>query len=361
MIEYENLHKLNHPFVDEYRRAFDEVFGSGRFILGTQVEKFEEAFAEYCGSKYAVGVGTGLDALTISLRCYDFKPGDEVLVPSNTYIATIFSLLHCGLKPVLVEPDLHTYNLDPSLLDNSLTNRTVAIMVVHLYGKCAAMDQIVDFSRRHNLKLIEDCAQAHGATFRTKKAGTFGDMGAFSFYPTKNLGALGDGGCIVTNGESLSRKASILRNYGSGKKYFNDLIGVNSRLDEMQAAFLNVKLKSLDRINAHKQKLAVIYDKGLKEDFIRPVIHPDYGDVFHIYNIRHPRRDKLREFLEKEGVKTEIHYPVPPHRQKALESFFAGMQFPIADEIHATTLSLPVSFIHTTDDVSRVVEILNRF
>lgn len=361
MIEYENLHKLNKPFVDEYRRAFENVLDSGWFILGSQVKNFEEAFASYCGSAYAIGVGNGLDALTLSLRCYDFKPGDEVIVPSNTYVATILSILQCGLKPVLVEPDLATYNLDPSRLGEAMTKRTVAVMVVHLYGKCASMDKIADFTRRHHLKLIEDCAQAHGATFKGQKAGTFGDFGAFSFYPTKNLGALGDGGCLITNDASLAKKVSFLRNYGSDRKYYNELIGVNSRLDELQAAFLNVKLKSLEKINSHKQSLAAIYHQGLKEEFIRPVRNEDFGDVFHIYNIRHPKRDQLKEFLEKQGVKTEVHYPVSPHRQKALQPLFPGMNFPIADEIHATTLSLPISYFHTTDDVHRVVETLNRF
>jgi dTDP-4-amino-4,6-dideoxygalactose transaminase len=361
MIEYENLHKLNAPFLNAYRQAFDRVLDSGWFILGNQVKEFERAFASYCGCAHAIGVGNGLDALTLALRSFDFKPGDEVLVPSNTYVATILSVLQCGLKPVLVEPDLTTYNMDPARMEEARTARTVAVMVVHLYGKCAAMDEITSFVSRHNLKLIEDSAQAHGATFKGKKAGTFGDFGAFSFYPTKNLGALGDGGCLTTDHEALRKTASFLRNYGSDRKYYNELIGVNSRLDEIQAAFLSIKLKSLDDINAHKRKLAAIYQNGLKADFVRPVVHPDYVDVYHIYNVRHPERDRLKTYLEEHGIKTEIHYPVAPHRQKALQPYFPGKDFPIASLIHQTTLSLPISYFHTEDDVRQVIEVMNRF
>jgi dTDP-4-amino-4,6-dideoxygalactose transaminase len=338
MIEYENLGQLNKPFAEEYRRQFDAVLESGWFILGDQVKEFERAFAAYCGSQHCLGVANGLDALTLALRSYGFRPGDEVLVPSNTYIATVLSILQCGLTPVLVEPDLATYNMNPKLIEPAITKKTVAIMVVHLYG-----------------------AQAHGASLNGKKAGTFGDFGAFSFYPTKNLGALGDGGCLTTDDEALRTKIAYLRNYGSDRKYYNEVIGVNSRLDELQAAFLRVKLRSLDKINEHKRSLAALYHQGLKSDFIKPVVHPDYYDVYHIYNVRHPRRDALREYMEKNGVKTEIHYPVPPHRQKAMLPYFQGVQFPLAEEIHLTTLSLPVSYMHTADDVSRVIELMNKF
>lgn len=361
MIEYENLYKLNKPFIAEYRKQFDAVVDSGWFILGSQVREFEEAFAAYCGSAYCVGVANGLDALTLALRSFDFKEGDEVIVPSNTYIATILSILQCRLKPVLVEPDIATYNIDPTRIEEAITNRTVAIMVVHLYGKCAAMKSIVKIAKSRDLKLIEDCAQAHGASFKGQRAGTFGDFGAFSFYPTKNLGALGDGGCLTTDDDSLRKRISYLRNYGSDRKYYNEVIGVNSRLDELQAAFLSIKLKGLDRINEHKRVLAAIYHEGLKSDFIKPSVHTDYCDVYHIYNVRHPKRDALREYLEQKGVKTEIHYPVPPHQQKALRSFFEGMHFPLAEEIHATTLSLPISFMHSQEEIRQVVAIMNAF
>jgi len=237
----------------------------------------------------------------------------------------------------------------------------VAIMAVHLYGKCCAMDGINSFAKKYNLKVVEDCAQAHGATYKGRKAGTLGDVGAFSFYPTKNLGALGDGGALITNDEARSHHYKLLRNYGAESKHVHEVVGVNSRLDELQAAFLQVKLDSLKRINGHKQRLAAVYSKQLKSDFVRPVTHPDFEDVFHIYNIRHPKRDKLKEFLLQNGIKTEIHYPVPPHKQRALKNWFEGKSFPISDEIHATTLSLPISTIHSESDVAKVADTLNKF
>jgi dTDP-4-amino-4,6-dideoxygalactose transaminase len=223
------------------------------------------------------------------------------------------------------------------------------------------MDPILALCKKYNLKLIEDCAQSHGATYKGKKTGTFGEYGAFSFYPTKNLGALGDAGAMLTNDTELDKKARILRNYGSEKKYYNQVVGYNSRLDEVQAAFLSVKLKSLDKINEHKRNLAQLYLNGIKNDFIKPQIHPDFYDVYHIFNIRHPKRDALKEHLLNHGIKTEIHYPVAPNNQEALKEVFKGEQFPISEEIHQTTLSLPISYFHTTNDVERVIEVLNKF
>lgn len=361
MIEYENLNKLNKSFFQAYRDQFDKTLEGGWYILGTQVSEFEKEFASYCGIKHCVGVANGLDALIIALRIFDFKPGSEVIVPSNTYIATILSIMNCGLKPVLVEPDIHTYNIDPRKIEEAITPRTVAVMVVHLYGKCCKMDDITRICKKHNLKLIEDCAQSHGATFKGKMCGTFGDFGAFSFYPTKNLGALGDGGALTTESDELSRQVKMYRNYGSETKYYNEVVGTNSRLDEIQAAFLRVKLPALDMINDHKGKLAALYSKDLKNDFIKPVVDPDYFDVYHIYNVRHPRRDELKEYLLKNDVKSEIHYPVAPHRQKAMSGMFDGKSFPISEEIHATTLSLPVSYMHSESDVMKVIEIMNKF
>ncbi len=330
-------------------------------LLGTKVEKFEQSFAEYCNGKFCVGVASGLDALMLSLHACNFDVGDEVLVPSNTYIATILSILQCKLTPVLVEPDLSTYNIDPSKLESCITSRTRAIMVVHLYGKACDMDPILAVAKRHNLRVIEDCAQAHGAMYKRKKVGIIGDFGAFSFYPTKNLGCLGDGGAIVVNDASLAETLRKLRNYGSSKKYYNDLVGFNSRLDEVQAGFLSVKLKHLDEINKHKRNLAQLYIKGLKSDFIKPHVHPDYYDVYHIFNIRHERRDYLKDYLLQNGVKTDIHYPVAPHHQRAMQGMLKGSPFPISEEIHRTTLSLPISFFHTEDDIEHVIEIANRF
>jgi dTDP-4-amino-4,6-dideoxygalactose transaminase len=261
----------------------------------------------------------------------------------------------------LVEPDINTYNIDPACIEEAITSKTVAIMVVHLYGKCCDMDPILQITKEHGLKLIEDCAQAHGATYKGRRAGSFGHYGAFSFYPTKNLGALGDAGALVTSVEDLYLQARKLRNYGSEKKYYNDVIGLNSRLDEIQASFLNIKLKYLDLINSHKRKLAEIYFKEINDSFIKPVVDSDYVDVYHIYNIRHPRRDQLREYLLKENIGTEIHYPVPPHKQNAMVGLFENKHYPISTEIHNTTLSLPISFFHTEADIIKVVEVLNRF
>jgi dTDP-4-amino-4,6-dideoxygalactose transaminase len=360
-IEYENLGKVNQPFFEEYRRVFDEVLNSGWYILGNAVKKFEQEYSEYCGTTHCAGVANGLDALILSLKAFGFTPGDEVIVPSNTYIATILAIVHNQLKPVLVEPDIATYNIDSSKIEECITDRTKAIMVVHLYGKMCEMDSINSIARRHHLKVIEDCAQAHGAMYKDKRAGNWGDLGAHSFYPTKNLGAIADAGAITCNEESLIEKITTLRNYGSRVKYYNEVVGFNSRLDEVQAAFLSVKLKKLDQINEHKRRLASLYAKGLSNDFIKPVIHPDYYDVFHIYNIRHPKRDELKAYLLKHEIKTEIHYPVAPNHQVAMKGLLEHVVTPIAEEIHQTTLSLPVSFCHTEQDIERVIEVMNKF
>jgi len=360
VIEYENLYKANETFLKDFSDSFQRTFNNGWFILGKNVENFEKEFASYIGNKYCIGVASGLDALIFSLKVFDFEEGNEVIVPSNTYIATILSIIHCRLKPVLVEPDIRTYNIDPSKIEEAITPKTKAVMIVHLYGKCCEMDPILSICKKHNLKLIEDCAQSHGAKYKNKMSGTFGDVNAFSFYPTKNLGALGDAGSVNTDDEVIDMAVRSLRNYGSEKKYYNDRVGYNSRLDEVQAGFLSVKLKRLDEINSHKRKLASIYLKELKDDFVKPFVHPDFYDVWHIFNVRHPRRDDLKEFLLKNGIKTEIHYPVPPHKQKAMQGIIEG-EFPISEEIHKTNLSLPISFSHKEDDIYKVVEVMNKF
>ncbi|HET6225689.1 MAG TPA: DegT/DnrJ/EryC1/StrS family aminotransferase [Bacteroidia bacterium] len=362
MIEYENLAKLNAPFFDEFQNEFKKVLYSGWYILGSKVSEFENDFAIYNNSKYSIGVGNGLDALILAIKSLDIEPNSEILVPSNTYIATILSIIHNNCKPVLVEPDIATYNMDPSKIEERITAKTRAILVVHLYGKICAMDKIIEIARKHNLYVIEDCAQSHGAMLKNRKAGTFGDLNAFSFYPTKNLGSLGDAGAIVTDSEKLAEKVAVLRNYGSSKKYYNQVVGFNSRLDELQAAFLLVKLKHLDQINQHKRSLASLYLKYLKDDYVKPFTHPDYYDVYHIFNIRHPQRDRLKQYLLKHEIKTEIHYPVPPVKQKAMEGIFENaIVTPVADEIHDTTLSLPISYFHTEEEIFRVIEILNQF
>lgn len=361
MIDYENLHNLNKPFFDDYNKAFKEVLESGWYIIGNKVKEFEKQFADYCSSSHCIGVANGLDALNLSLRAFSFEKGSEVIVPSNTYIATILSIVENGLQPVLVEPSIETYNIDPNLIEQAITPKTKAIMVVHLYGKVCEMDKITAIAKKHNLKVIEDCAQSHGAKFKGKLSGSFGDYAAHSFYPTKNLGALGDAGAVTTNDASLAEKIQILRNYGSKVKYYNEVVGVNSRLDELQAALLLVKLKHIEQITSHKRELAALYLNGLKQDFIKPHVHADYFDVYHIFNVRHAKRDDLKEFLLKNGVKTEIHYPVAPNKQKAMIGILDKQQTPIAEEIHKTTLSLPISYFHTKQDVEKVIEVMNKF
>jgi dTDP-4-amino-4,6-dideoxygalactose transaminase len=335
------------------------VLESGWYVLGKKVKTFETEFARFCETRHCIGVASGLDALMLALKAYDFPIGSEVIVPSNTYIATILSILHCNLKPVLVEPELKTCNINPALIEQHISPKTKAIMVVHLYGKSCNMKAIMDIAECHQLPVIEDCAQAHGAKYKDKQVGTFG-IGAFSFYPTKNLGAIGDAGAITTKNDVLAQKLRSLRNYGSEKKYQNDYVGYNSRLDEVQAALLSVKLKFLTEITDHKRTLAYIYLSGLKKDFICPVVSENYFDVYHIFNIRHPKRDVLKDYLLQHGIKTEIHYPIPPHKQHAMQEIIAGC-YPISEEIHRTTLSLPISYGHTEDDIYRIVEVLNKF
>ncbi len=360
-IPYENLEKVNQPFFKELQKKSQEVIESGWYILGKNVTTFEKEFSQFVGSKHCVGVANGLDALMLSLYALDFPKGSEVLVPSNTYIATILSIVQNGLKPVLVEPNIETYNIDPAKIEEQITAKTKAIMIVHLYGKACEMDAILNIAKKHNLSVIEDCAQAHGAKFKGKQIGTFGDFAAFSFYPTKNLGALGDAGAITLDSDTHLEKVRALRNYGSHKKYFNEYVGFNSRLDEIQAAFLSLKLAHLNAINNHKRKLAQIYLKNLKADFILPKQHNDFYDVFHIFPIRHSKRDALKEYLQKKGIGTEIHYPLPPHKQKAMEALLPKGDYKIATEIHETILSLPISTCHTESDIHLVVEALNGF
>ena len=361
VIEYENLRLVNQSFFEDYTTAFAAVLNSGWYVLGTAVKTFEKEYGAWCGSSHCIGVANGLDALSLALRAFNFQPGDEIIVPSNTYIATILSIVHNQLQPVLVEPDINTYNIDPKKIEEKITARTRAIMVVHLYGKLADMNSIMAIARKHQLKIIEDCAQAHGAHLQQRKAGNWGDFGAHSFYPTKNLGALGDAGALTCNDAARAAVITTLRNYGSAIKYHNDVVGYNSRLDELQAALLSVKLRKLDAITAHKRKLADLYLAHLKNDFIKPVQHPDYFDVYHIFNVRHPKRDALKAYLLQNNIQTEIHYPVAPNRQKAMTGILDKQATPIAEEIHQTTLSLPVSYFHTADNIMRVIEVMNKF
>ena len=362
MIEYENLTKVNKQWNHDLREAVDSFLRNGQYILGEQVSSFEKEFAEYCGAKYCVGVASGLDALFLSLKALNLPSNSEVLVPSNTYIATIMSIINAGLKPVLVEPKIDTYNVDPENIIKAISSRTKAIMIVHLYGKPAEMDRIAKIADELNLPVIEDCAQAHGASFLNKKVGTWGKFGAFSFYPTKNLGAFGDGGAIITDDVEMYEYLKALRNYGSEKKYHNNYIGFNSRLDELQAALLRVKLKHLDAINNHKATLAELYFKSVINDkIVLPTKDARATESYHIFNVRTRERDRLKEHLAQHSIKTDIHYPLSPHKQKAFDRMFAGQQFPISDLIHQTTLSLPISYSHTHEEIHRVSNCLNSF
>ncbi len=367
-IDYENLYELNKPFMDAYKKAFSETLDSGWFILGNQVKKFEEAFANYLNAPKFIGVASGLDALELPLLAMEYEEPVEVIVPSNTYIATINAIINTGNIPVFVDADLLTYNIDITKIEEKITSKTKAIMIVHLYGNPCKMDAIQALCKKHNLILIEDCAQSHGACFNNQMTGTFGEFGAFSFYPTKNLGALGDAGGIAVNDSSFFDKIKALRNYGSHIKYHNDFIGYNSRLDEIQAAFLSVKLTALDQINKHKQHLASLYLANLKSDYILPVTTENSSHVYHIFAVRHEKRDQLKEYLLEQGIKTEIHYPIVPCEQKSIKNHYARINHQIdlndfvnATKIHRTELSLPCSTIHDDDAIYRVIEVLNKF
>ena len=362
MIEYENLYKLNKPFLSLYKKKFNSILNKGWFILGDEVKLFEDEFAKYCGVKYCVGVANCLDALVLSLKAFDFPEKSEIIVPSNTYIATILAVINAGHIPVLVEPDIKTYNINENLIEEKISLNTKAIIPVHLYGRLCNMESIINIAKKFNLKIIEDAAQAHGSSLNKKKAGSWGNINAFSFYPTKNLGSLGDGGAITTNEEALAEKVKILRNYGSKIKYHNILPGVNSRLDEVQAGFLRIKLQLLNNINSHKNKLADIYNCELLDNkFIKPLNDKNYYNVYHIYNIRHNERDKLKKYLEDKGIKTDIHYPIPPNKQDAMKGILDEHEYPISDEIHKTTLSLPISYFHSEKDILYICKKLNKF
>ncbi len=359
MIEYENLKLVNESLFQKYQESFKNFVESGWYILGDSVNKFEVEFSQFCDTQECIGVASGLDALIIAIDAFDFPQDSEIIVPANTYIATIQAIIKNGFKPVLVEPDITTYNIDPNKIENKITNQTKAILVVHLYGKACDMDPILSLSKKYDLEVIEDCAQAHGAMYKGKKVGSFG-VGCFSFYPTKNLGALGDGGAITTNDLVYASYIRSLRNYGSKKKYYNDYLGYNSRLDEIQAGFLSIKLEILNDITNHKRKLAETYFENLSDDFIKPIRQSDYFDVFHIFNIRHRNRDALRKYLLENGVKTEIHYPVAPNKQVAMQGIIDG-DYPISELIHDTTLSLPISYFHSQDDILKVCNIMNEW
>lgn len=361
MIEYESLKKVNQIYSKEFTEFFAKFVSDGWYVLGSEVSQFESDFSKYIGSQYCIGVANGLDALILSLKVLELPINSEVIVPSNTYIATILSVIQAGYKPVLVEPDLATYNINPDLIESAVTPNTKAILITHLYGKSCDMDPILALCDKYNLFLLEDCAQAHGAQYKGQNCGTFGILSSFSFYPTKNLGALGDAGAVATNDLFLAEKLKAYRNYGSEKKYHNKYIGYNSRLDELQAGILNIKLKRLDEVNSKKNRLAKVYFENLtNKNIILPIIEKGKFDVYHIFNIRIEKRDELKEFLLNNGVITEIHYPVPPHKQIGYQGIFDS-NYPVSELIHSTTLSLPISSFHEEKDILAVCELINSF
>lgn len=360
MIEYESLANSNQQFMQELETAASNVIRSGWYVLGHEVNAFEREFAAWVGAKHCIGVANGLDALILSLEALLLPKGSEVIVASNTYIATILAIIRAGYKPVLVEPDPETFNIDPLKIRSAITTTTRAICVTHLFGKACRMDEICAIANEYDLRLIEDCAQSHGAKLAGRMTGTFGDAGCFSFYPTKNLGAIGDAGAVVTNDDEVADRLRHLRNYGSKQKYVNKYIGVNSRLDEMQAALLRVKLKYLDVMTEHKRSLAEIYFKSLPDWLTLPRRKEDEYDVFHIFGVRLDERDRFKSWLLEQGIKTEIHYPIPPHKQEAMQGVLSG-SYPIADALHCTEMSLPISVGHTRENIELVAEVIRQF
>jgi dTDP-4-amino-4,6-dideoxygalactose transaminase len=365
---------MNVPFLDlkdQYRElheqldaAYHRVAESGRFILGPEVESFESEFAAYCEAKHCIGVGNGLDALHLILRAAEIGLGDEVIVPGNTYIATWLAVSYAGATPIPVEPDERTYNIDPKKIEAAVTSRTRAIMAVHLCGQPADIDAINQVAARHDLKVIEDCAQAHGAHYKGHRVGALGFAAAFSFYPGKNLGASGDGGAVVTNDDDLARRVRLIGNYGSEVKYYNETKGLNSRLDEFQAAFLRVKLAILDQWNDRRKQIANDYLQALRGVANLGLPHvPDWADpVWHLFMVRHPQRDLLQKHLTANGVGTIIHYPVPPHLQKAYaELGYTRGQFPISEKLADEVLSLPMSAHLSSEEASYVIQLLSTF
>lgn len=356
-IPFLDLKETNLTHTAELEAAFSRVLHSGWYILGREVESFEQEFSAYCEAKHTIGVANGLDAIFLILKAYGIGPGDEVIVPSNTYIATWLAASHCGATPVPVEPDASTYNIDPAKIEAAITPRTKAIIAVHLYGQPADMDPINEIAARHGLKVIEDAAQAHGAFYKGRRVGVLGDAAAFSFYPGKNLGALGDGGAITTNDPELAQAVRVLRNYGSQKKYHNEVAGYNSRLDELQAALLRVKLKDLDAANKRRSEIAAAYLDKLQQatGIVLPAV-PAWADpVWHLFVIRHPQRDALAEQLAADGIATMVHYPVPPHLQPAYAELNLGQgTFPVAEAIHREILSLPMGPTMTNEQVDAV-------
>lgn len=347
----------------EIRTAFERVYERSWYIEGIEDKTFEENFSKYCDVAFCVGVGNGLDALMLALKAMGIGEGDEVIVPSNTYIATALAVTYVGATPVFVEPNIQTFNIDPTKIEKAITNKTKAIMPVHLYGQPCEMDPIVDVAKKYGLRIIEDCAQAHGATYKGKKVGGFGDAAGFSFYPGKNLGALGDAGAVISNDDEIITKVRALGNYGSDYKYHHIYLGNNSRLDELQAAFLSEKLPHLEKMNENRRMIANMYLEGIKnEQIILPYVREDVIPVWHIFGVRCERRDALEAHLNERGISTNKHYPIPIHLQECYHKLgFKQGDFPISEEISNTQLSLPIFYGMQEEDVRYVIQTVNEF
>lgn len=363
-IPFLNFQPMHASIRDEMNQSFLNVYDSYWYILGEKVKAFENEYAIFNGVDHCVGVSNGLDALILALKALEIKPGDEVIVPSNTYIATVLAVTHVGATPVLVEPDELTYNINPKLIEDKITNKTKAIIPVHLYGQPCEMDAIKLIATKYNLKIVEDNAQAHRACFKGIMTGAWGDVNATSFYPGKNLGAIGDGGAVTTNDDLLANKIKVLRNYGSEKKYYNEVEGYNMRLDELQAALLSVKLKYIQNWTAQRQEIASWYNEALKElsEIKLPYCHPDATHVYHLYVIQIEQRDTLQQYLQGKGIGTLIHYPVPPHLQKAYHHLgYQKGDFPIAEKMADTVLSLPLWPGMKQNEVEYVADAIRSF
>jgi len=365
MIPFFDLKAINAKHRSELIQAVTDVVDSGWYILGEKVKAFEKEFSEYCGVAHTVGTGNGLDALTFIIRAYKemgvFKEGDEILVPANTYIATILAINANRLVPVLVEPEIHTYNIDPNLLENHITPKTKAILTVHLYGQIAYSEKMQEVAKKHGLKIIEDAAQSQGALYNGKRAGSLGDATGFSFYPSKNLGALGDAGAVTTNDPKLADIVRALGNYGSHKKYYNIYKGVNSRLDEIQAAVLSVKLKYLDEENTERQRMAAQYRKEITNtNLILPEVTDEAAHVWHVFAVRTSRREEFQKHLSDAGIETLIHYPVPPHKQEAYAEW-STQSYPTSEEIHRTIVSIPFYPTMSEENQKAVIAACNSF
>ena len=360
-IPFLNLKQINQPFEEKISLAIESVLQAGWYILGEKGRHFEKLFAEYCGVKYCFGVANGLDALTLILKAADFEDGSEVIVPANTYIATILGIQHAGLTPVLVEPSLDTFLINPKEIETKITAKTKAILVTHLYGKCCEMNAIQEIAKKYDLKVFEDAAQAHGAKYKGKLAGNLSDAAGFSFYPSKNLGALGDAGAITTNDDFLAERIKALRNYGSSKKYVFDYQGLNSRLDEIQAAILTCKLPHLDADNARRREIAGYYvSKIHNEKIILPNSVTLPNDAWHLFVIRTKDRKAFISYMNAKGIGTDIHYPIPPHQQQAFVEW-NQQSFPITEKIHQEVVSIPLNTALTNDEVNYIVDTINNF